>query len=283
MHSSARALAGSLCLAVFGLLVGCAGLLSLQGRSESHAIEPDGSTPLGQRPHAAGPGQPRQERRRGDRRRPTRVRHPAAPGAQRRALDRHPDLHLVRRLPRKTSRSSRKRDGSSACWCAAQPGCRASGCCSGAPAGAAARRRGHERAGDGGRQLGAMARAQRLHQDVAADPPLPRRVLCARPGVGHTLARSHRCRRHLDPAAASRALASRGLAALAVPLDPDRLHAGVQVERRRLGIGRRGPPQHRPLCEGRAAGRSLARGAPALRSALDRRRLLQPASAFGSR
>jgi len=47
MHPSYRAVLGSLCLAAFGLLAGCASLPSLQGRAESHAIEPDESTPLG--------------------------------------------------------------------------------------------------------------------------------------------------------------------------------------------------------------------------------------------
>ena len=50
MHSFRRvyrAVVGSLCLAAFGLLTGCASLPSLQGRTESHAIEPDPATPLG--------------------------------------------------------------------------------------------------------------------------------------------------------------------------------------------------------------------------------------------
>ena len=42
-----RIVVGSLCLAVFGLLTGCAGLPSLQGRTGSHAIEPDDATLLG--------------------------------------------------------------------------------------------------------------------------------------------------------------------------------------------------------------------------------------------
>ncbi len=47
MHSWYRAAVASVCLAAFGLLAGCAGLPSLQGRTESHAIEPDEATPLG--------------------------------------------------------------------------------------------------------------------------------------------------------------------------------------------------------------------------------------------
>ena len=47
MHLGYRAVVASVCLAVFGLVAGCAGLPSLQGRTESLAIEPDGTAPLG--------------------------------------------------------------------------------------------------------------------------------------------------------------------------------------------------------------------------------------------
>jgi putative cardiolipin synthase len=47
MRSSGRTFFASVCLASLGLLVGCAGLPSLEGRVASYAGEPDASTPLG--------------------------------------------------------------------------------------------------------------------------------------------------------------------------------------------------------------------------------------------